>query len=182
MSIVRAPRPTSGFYILDKSISEDLRLGWSARGVLIYLLGKPDHWRVSVAHLVNQTAKAGKRSGRDAVYSILAELESVGYITRRPTRATGGEFTGTEYVVSETPRHPEKPDTVPPNAVDPFQVRTERQVRTEGEKKNPPVTAGRRSAREGHRPENVSLADKSLHRKDYSQGVTPDEEIPPYLQ
>ncbi|RQY86714.1 hypothetical protein [Burkholderia stagnalis] len=33
--IIRAPRPTSAFYILDRRISEDRRLSWAARGLLI---------------------------------------------------------------------------------------------------------------------------------------------------
>lgn len=184
MSIVRAPRPASGFYILDKAISEDPRLGWAARGLLVFLLGKPDHWQVSITHLVNQTREAGKRSGRDAVYSILSELEGAGYITRRPRRAEGGEFTGTEYVVSESPR-PEKPDTVPPNAVDPFQARTEGKAKTEGEqgKKNPLEGAGRQATQaSGRGPSKAILHDKSLHGKDYAKGATADDRFPPFLQ
>lgn len=43
MNIRRAPRPKSNFYLLDKRISEDRRLSWAARGLLIPLLGKPDN-------------------------------------------------------------------------------------------------------------------------------------------
>lgn len=113
MSIVRGPRPDSEFYILDKSISEDPRLGWGARGLLIFLLGKPDHWEVSIAHLVKQTETAGRRSGRDQIYGFLKELEQAGYIHKRPKRAEGGAFAGTEYVVTEQPRHTENPEPAP---------------------------------------------------------------------
>lgn len=34
--ITRAPRPTSNFYLLDKAISEDKRLGWAARNRFPY--------------------------------------------------------------------------------------------------------------------------------------------------
>lgn len=113
MSIVRGPRPDSEFYILDKSISEDPRLGWGARGLLIFLLGKPDHWEVSIAHLVKQTENAGRRSGRDQIYGFLKELELAGYIHKRPKRGEAGAFAGTEYVVTEQPRYTENPDPVP---------------------------------------------------------------------
>jgi hypothetical protein len=54
MAIIRGSRPDKNFYILDKTISEDKRLSWGARGLLVYLLGKPDHWRVSTAALIIQ--------------------------------------------------------------------------------------------------------------------------------
>lgn len=149
MSIIRAPRPASGFTVLDNRLINDQNLGWHAKGLLIYLLSKPDHWQVSVAQLCNHTDKGlSRRSGRDAVYSILREIEQAGYVSRRPKRGDDGNFIGTEYVVSETPRHTEKPDAVPhtenpdtvkpdaeePDAVNPTQVSTDLLERTEGEK------------------------------------------------
>lgn len=121
MSIIRAPRPESGFYILDKKISEDKRLSWAARGLLVYLLGKPDHWKVSVAALVKETAGSGKATGRDGVYSILRELEAAGYLVASQARQTSGRFGERDYVVSENP---------PPLPAQPFSVATT-QVSTE---------------------------------------------------
>lgn len=149
MSIIRAPRPASGFTILDNRLINDENLGWHAKGLLIYLLSKPDHWQVSVAQLCNHTDKGlSRRSGRDAVYSILKEIERAGYISRRPQRGDDGNFVGTEYVVSETPRDPEnpdavrlpltekpdsiKPDAIEPDAVNPTQVSTDLLERTKG--------------------------------------------------
>lgn len=136
MSIQRAARPQSNFYLLDKRISEDDRLSWAARGMLIFLLGKPDHWVVSVAHLTNQTANAvGKSSRRDAVYAILKELETVGYIIKHRGRQEGGEFGKVEYIVTEEPctekpdvvdsPDTDNPDTVEPDTVKPTLVSTE---------------------------------------------------------
>src|SRR5690554_6990336 len=104
MSIRRAPRPESNFYVLDKRISEDTRLSWAARGLLVYLLGKPDHWQVSIQHLINQTKYAGKRTGRDGTYRILSELEAAGYLYRTQQREAG-TFGHTDYIVTEEP-HP----------------------------------------------------------------------------
>lgn len=104
MSIIRAPRPETKFYTLDKSISEDTRLSWASRGLLIFLLGKPDHWEVSVRHLINQTKDAiGKSSGRDAVRVILKELEAAGYLTVDRARNESGVFNGMAYTVCERP-------------------------------------------------------------------------------
>lgn len=131
MSIVRAPRPKGNFYILDKRISEDSNLSWGARGMLIFLLGKPDNWRVSIQNLVNETSKSKKKSGRDAVYAYLAELREAGYISLYQNRSESGSFGETDYLVHEhsepltanpgtaVPPLPDLPDTASPHAVIP---------------------------------------------------------------
>lgn len=124
MSIIRAPRPETKFYTLDKSISEDSRLSWASRGLLIFLLGKPDHWEVSVRHLINQTKDAiGKASGRDAVRVLLKELEAAGYLTVDRARNESGVFNGMAYTVCERPIDvapgAENPGVEPPQTENP---------------------------------------------------------------
>ena len=103
MSIIRGPRPEANYYTLDKRISEDVRLGWAARGLLIYLLGKPDNWKVSVMNLRKQTAAARIPTGRDGVYALLRELEAVGYVRFEQKRSADGKgFGEIDYLVSET--------------------------------------------------------------------------------
>lgn len=124
MSIIRAPRPETKFYTLDKSISEDSRLSWASRGLLIFLLGKPDHWEVSVRHLINQTKDAiGKASGRDAVRVLLKELEAAGYLTVDRARNDSGVFNGMAYTVCERPIDvapgAENPGVEPPQTENP---------------------------------------------------------------
>lgn len=119
MSIIRAPRPESNFYMLDKKIIEDGRLSWAARGLLVYLLGKPDHWKVSVAHLRNETAGSEKPTGRDGVYALLDELIKAGYMVREQARQDGGKLGETNYVVSERPL-PAQPDTAQPLPAQPY--------------------------------------------------------------
>lgn len=102
MSIVRAARK-SNFYMLPASVIEDRRLSWHGRGMLIYLLSKPDNWRVQIKDLINQTKEAlGGRSGRDKVYKGLNELRAAGYLYQEFIRE-GGNFRGVEYEVSEVP-------------------------------------------------------------------------------
>lgn len=107
MSIMRGPRPTEKYYVLDKRISEDRRLSWAARGLLAYLLGKPNSWEVSVAALVNETAGSGKPTKRDGMYSLLRELEAAGYLSRRQERSDAGTFEASDYLVHELPCRPE---------------------------------------------------------------------------
>lgn len=116
MGIIRAARPQSNFYVLDKQISEDRRLSWSARGLLIFLLGKPDHWQVSVEALLNcGPDKKGNR--KEAIYGYINELIGAGYITRKK-HASGAM----DYVVSEFPAEvpdKEKPDWANPDQANP---------------------------------------------------------------
>jgi hypothetical protein len=102
VSIKRAERRTQ-FYVLPMSVIGDDRLSWEARGMLVYLLSKPDHWQVQMTDLLSCTASAiGKAAKRDKVYLIINELRLAGYVYRWFNRA-GGEFVGVEYEVSETP-------------------------------------------------------------------------------
>lgn len=103
MSIIRSPKVEKFFYTLDKRISEDRRLSWQARGLLIYLLGKPDHWKVSVEALKAETINTRKPTSRDGIYSILDELTSSGYVVRQPSRDEYGRMAGFDYMVNETP-------------------------------------------------------------------------------
>jgi len=124
MSITRAPRPESNFYILDKRISEDSRLSWGARGLLIFLLGKPDSWNVSISHLREETANTAKPTGRDGVYGLLDELLCAGYVIRSQERVESGGFSSNSYIVRESPL-PEKPDTAKPDTAKPTLVSTD---------------------------------------------------------
>lgn len=119
MSIIRSPRPEANFYILNKSISEDRSLGWAARGLLVYLLGKPDHWTVSVQALVNEVAESSEQSGRDRTYSLIGQLVDAGYITRKQGKGDGGKFAAYDYFVNEIPAL-EQPLTDQPLPVLPY--------------------------------------------------------------
>ena len=122
--IVRTPK-RERYVVISKVPLEDKRLSWEARGMLSYLLSKPDGWTVSTAHLEKQAS--GRGSGRDAVQAILKELANAGYITRQRGRNTG-RFAGYEYAIHEEPvgvsPQPAKPVTVPPQPALPAPVQT----------------------------------------------------------
>jgi hypothetical protein len=74
-----------GFTVLSNRVIEDIRLSFRARGVLVYILSKPDNWIVRVPELV----KAGgyrpngvPYTGRESILTLLRELEDAGYLTR----------------------------------------------------------------------------------------------------
>lgn len=119
MSIIRAPRPEGNFYLLNKAISEDRRLSWGARGLLVFLLGKPDHWRVSPAHLRGETAECSKPTGRDGIYGLLDELIKAGYVRREQPRGENGALGEVTYFVSESPL-PDSPYPAGPHTAEPL--------------------------------------------------------------
>jgi hypothetical protein len=85
------------FTIVSNPTITDSRLSWEARGLLVYLLSKPDHWKVNVKHLISESPSAG----REKIYRILNELEAAGYITQEQTRCEGGEFSEMERIVHD---------------------------------------------------------------------------------
>lgn len=113
--IIRNPN-RERYVIISKVGLEDERLSWKARGLLAYLLSKPDNWTVLVAHLVKQSP-----DGRASVRSGLMELREAGYITSERSRDDDGQFDGWETQVFEEPvtevRLPDvgKPDVRKPN-------------------------------------------------------------------
>lgn len=112
-------------------------LSFRAMGVLCYLLSKPDHWEVSVTHLVNVTAGSKRPDGRDSVYAILGELREAGFIVRTVSRGEGGKMGGYDYEVMDTPTKPftDLPETAAPYTAAPFPAEPT-QVNTE----NKPIT------------------------------------------
>lgn len=104
-TIRRAKKDADNPYkAMRRATFEDSRLSWEARGVLAYILVKPDNWKINVANLVNQAP-----GGRDRVYRIINELIDCGYVQRTEVRISG-KIAGYDYIVFEEP-HTEEMDT-----------------------------------------------------------------------
>lgn len=155
MSIIRGPRKTGNFYVLDKSISEDTRLTWAARGLLIFLLGKPDHWEVSIKNLRNETKQSRRPTERDGVYALLDELIQAGYVTRTQERLPSGKLGDVDYLVSENstaPPLPAQPYPAQPYPANPTQVRTDGSEDLSRGRKEGPARKKRTAPVPGHTP------------------------------
>lgn len=112
-TIRRAKKDADNPYrAIRRATFEDSRLSWEARGLLGYLLVKPDDWKINVSNLVNQSP-----GGRDRVYRILSELIEHHYIQRTEIRISG-KISGYEYVVFEEP-YTEEPDEIQSSPVGP---------------------------------------------------------------
>lgn len=117
-TIIRAPR-RNRYLIIDQRIVDDTRLSWAARGMLAYLLSRPDNWQVRVKDLQRRG-----HLGRDGTYNLINELRSAGYVEFRRGRDTRGRIRGGCYIVREIPNPPlpESPDTDVPEPAAPYPV------------------------------------------------------------
>lgn len=112
--IRRASKDSSSPYkSMSRALFEDSTLSFEARGVMGYILVKPDDWNVRITDLRN----AGG-IGRDKTYRIIDELITAGYIKRVTERREDGTIGDTTYFVYEEPC-PDKPDTDKPESVKP---------------------------------------------------------------
>jgi len=84
--------------IMDTRPLSDHRLSWKAKGLLAYLLGKPDDWTVMIGDVVKRST-----DGEYAVRTALQELVDCGYVTRKQERYDDGTFAHVEYIVREQP-------------------------------------------------------------------------------
>jgi hypothetical protein len=76
--IIRVVHDKENPYVqISRAVLEDERLSWEARGVLAYLLAKPDNWTIQTEDL-----KRKGKCGKARILSILAELQEVGYLER----------------------------------------------------------------------------------------------------
>jgi hypothetical protein len=82
---------------VDRDVVNDKRLSFRARGVLVWLLDKPDTWEVRS----NAIAGAGPE-GRDAIRAAFQELEQFGYMKHRKVQHDDGRWV-TETWVYERP-------------------------------------------------------------------------------
>lgn len=95
--VIRVRKRPSNFVMMDKSFLEDTRLSYKAKGILAYLLSKPDNWKVIIGNLVNYST-----DGKASVYAGLKELKDCGYYKKTPVRnEQGNRITRWESTVYE---------------------------------------------------------------------------------
>lgn len=88
MSINRVNKRIKNFSVIDNQAPHDNSLSWEARGLLWYLLTKPDGWTISTRDLIRQSPNAKDK----AVANILKELAENGYLIRWCETSDRGTF------------------------------------------------------------------------------------------
>lgn len=136
-TIIRAKRSETPYFMMSRATAQDTNLSWAARGVLTYLLSKPDDWRVNVKDLQ-------QNCGRDKVYNIVDELIKHRYMARSKGQSV-------DYIVYEVPLPentevevglPEKPYTEIPDQenTDTYIVENKEQITESTEKTIAPAS------------------------------------------
>ncbi|MBL4590615.1 MAG: hypothetical protein JKY96_01510 [Phycisphaerales bacterium] len=102
---IHRAKPTENYTIVRNAILDDRALSLEALGLLIYLLGRPADWSVSVTHL-----KTEHKIGRDKVLRLIKQLQDAGYITRHLVRNSDTKaYQQTQYHVFDTPKGTKEP-------------------------------------------------------------------------
>lgn len=79
----------------------DERLSWEARGLMGYLLSKPDDWQVRMEDLENKGP-----AGEHKLRRMLAELRKYGYMNRVRITLKGGKFTWVTEIYEDPEQNP----------------------------------------------------------------------------
>jgi hypothetical protein len=143
------------FTTVDRRPVNDARLSFRARGLLFWMLDKPDDATFSAEEIA-----AEAREGRDAIRTALRELEEAGYLRRRRWRTPAGTW-ATEHTLHEVSESDQSGKPAPVNqrrltsAGFPGPVLPEDSTKTE-EPPNPPPSGGRRSAGTNPRAQGTS--------------------------
>lgn len=127
MSIIRVKKDKNNPYlIMNKTCLDDIRLSLKAKGLLCFLLSKPDNWYINTTDIVSCSS-----NGIDSVWSAIRELVKYGYMYRHRFRTSNGSFHSYNYLVYEHPRkslsetsvkspHRENPSVVNPSLDNPL--------------------------------------------------------------
>lgn len=98
MAVFRVYKESGNFVTVHKSFIHDDNLSWKAKGILLYLLSRPDDWRIYETELNKHSS-----DGRDSLRTGIKELEDAGYIHRTRRRNEKGQLREYEYQVFEQP-------------------------------------------------------------------------------
>lgn len=98
MSEVFRVEKTSNYTVMSNYHLRDKRLTLKAKGLLCYILSLPDDWDYTLDGL-----KAKHPDGKTAIRSCINNLEKAGYLRRRQTVNSNGQFSKNEYFVYEKP-------------------------------------------------------------------------------
>lgn len=107
MSMIRTAKRENPFVQLDKFFIEDPKLSFEAKGILAYVLSKPDDWTIRKNDLVKRSA-----SGKTRIETALLELMASGYLNWYQIRDNDGTFGDWVYDVYERPEFNPNADRV----------------------------------------------------------------------
>ena len=107
MGIFRVCKNKDNPYVmLNKGFLNDPNLSFREKGILAYLLSKPDDWKVYQKELEKASTE-----GRESIRAAIKDLLYFGYLKRHPQKGERGRFSGWDYEVYEAPQKQSKEET-----------------------------------------------------------------------
>jgi len=100
LTTYRVKKESGNFVTIHKGFITDDRLSAKAKGILLYLLSRPDDWQIYTLEVVKHM-----NDGQKSINSGINELIKVGYVERSRKRKANGDFNGYDYVVYEKPKN-----------------------------------------------------------------------------
>ncbi len=107
--IIRADHKNN-FMVIQNQLAQDDRLGFEARGFMLFLLSLPDDWIFSIKGLAQMTETSER-----TIMRLVKELKAAGYIEQKREQNDRGQFVGYSWAVYEVPELRENHTTVKPN-------------------------------------------------------------------
>ena len=86
------------YVMIDKNVFEDTSLSFKAKGILGYLLSRPNDWTLIITDIQKRST-----DGKDSVKNGIDELIERGYIVKTEQPRQAGKFATCDYVVYEKP-------------------------------------------------------------------------------
>lgn len=168
-TVIRVVKNKDNPYVmLNKVFLSDDSISWKAKGILAYMLSKPDDWKLRVKDLIKQST-----DGTDSVYSGLKELRSNGYMQLIEYRCKG-KIVEVEYLVCEQ-KQPDLPGKKTINIdPQPEEQKTDESIDIEGSQplRENPETEGSQPLREN--PNEVTA---NSEKPDYTNIDITDNDI-----
>lgn len=97
-TIFRVHKEPGDYFQMHKNIVNNPEISYKAKGIMAYLLSKPNDWTVYFSDIVKRSTE-----GKAAVLSGVQELEQAGYIERVQKKGEDGKFLPVEWHVYEQP-------------------------------------------------------------------------------
>ncbi len=94
--ILRKAKTNNPYVMVDKNFILDVNLSFKAKGILLYMLSRPDNWDFYETEITEHTT-----DGIKSVRAGIKELIEYGYIERQQIK-NSNKFAGYEYIIHET--------------------------------------------------------------------------------
>ena len=114
-TIFRAAKNKDNPYVMiDRRPIDNKNLSFKAKGILTYLLSRPDGWEVNLVDLANRST-----DGLASIKSGVKELKDAGHLKHAGTRKASGQFDTVIWEVYEVPQVGNQPTDTPDMVVSP---------------------------------------------------------------